>query len=198
MNEEAIAQAKEVFYEISERIRQLRKKKGFSLDELSKRTGFAKSYLSQIETLKREPPISTLSQIAYVLGADILFLLSGETQNIQPVKFSLVRKGERKTLRRPFGNYGYTYDSITYKKQDGIIEGYIATIGFEFPPEMHVHEGQELIYVLEGQLEVVYEGDTYMIEEGDSIYFDSNMPHTVRSVGNKMAKLLVSYVAKQA
>ena len=197
MNKQAKVQAKEVFTGICKRIRRLRKDKGFSLDELSKRTGFAKSYLSQIENLKREPPISTLSQIAHILEIDLLFLLTGETQNSNSISIAVVRKEERKTLHRPFGSLGYVYESITYKKPDRLIEGYIATIGPEFPPDLHLHEGQEMIYVLEGSIEFIYDGETYFIEKGDCVYIDSNRPHTVRSVGEKLAKLLVSFATKK-
>lgn len=70
--------AQEICKAIGQRIRALRQAKGLTLDELARRTGFAKSYLSQIENLKREPPISTLTKIAFVLGVDIFFLISGE------------------------------------------------------------------------------------------------------------------------
>jgi len=168
-----------------------------SLDELSKRTGFAKSYLSQIENLKREPSLSALSQIAHVLEVDVLFLLSGEKQNSGAQSFTTVKKGERKTVNRPTGSLSYIYDSITYKKQDRLMEGYIVTMGFEFPPEPFVHEGQELVYGLEGTHEFVYDGKTYSLEEGDCYYFDSNRPHYGRAVGEKPGKLLVVFTAKK-
>ena len=175
----------------------MRQEKGLSLNELAGKTGFAKSYLSQIENLKREPSISALSQVAHVLGVDVLFLLTGETQNSGAKSLAIVKKGERKTVNRPSGSLAYTYESITYKKPDRLMEGYIVTIGSEFPPEPFVHEGQELTYVLEGTHEFVYEGKTYLLEEGDCYYFDSNRPHFARGVGEKPGKLLVVFVAKK-
>jgi mannose-6-phosphate isomerase-like protein (cupin superfamily) len=52
------------------------------------------------------------------------------------------------------------------------------------------HEGEEFIYVLEGRHEFIYDGKKYMMEEGDSVYFDAAVPHTGRSLGKKRAKLL--------
>ena len=197
MNDAAAIRTKELYTEIGKRIRHVRHNKGLSLDELAKKTGFAKSYLSQIENLKREPSISALSQIAHVLGVDVLFLLSGETQNSGAQSLTIVKKGERKTVNRPSGSLAYIYDSVTYKKPDRLMEGYIVTIGFEFPPEPFVHEGQELTYVLEGTHEFVYDGKTYLLEEGDCYYFDSTKPHYGRAVGEKPGILLVVFTAKK-
>jgi transcriptional regulator with XRE-family HTH domain len=197
MNDAAAIRTREVYTAIGKRIRDVRRNNGLSLDELARKTGFAKSYLSQIENLKREPSISALSQIAHVLEVDVLFLLSGEIQNSGAQSFTIVKKGERKTVNRPSGSLAYIYDSITYKKPDRLMEGFIVTIGFEFPPEPFVHEGQELTYVLEGTHEFVYEGKTYLIEEGDCYYFDSNRPHYARAVGEKPGKLLVVFTAKR-
>jgi len=197
MKNAAAIRAKELYTRIGERIRILRKEKRFSLNEFARRTGFAKSYLSQIENLKREPSISALSQIAYVLEVDVLFLLSGEIQNSGAQSFTIVKKGERKTVNRPSGSIAYIYDSITYKKPDRLMEGFIVTIGFEFPPEPFLHEGQELTYVLEGTHEFLYDGKTYLLEEGDCYYFDSNRPHYARAVGEKPGKVLVVFTAKR-
>jgi transcriptional regulator with XRE-family HTH domain len=197
MNDAAAIRTKELYTRIGDRIRRLRQDKRLSLNELARRTGFAKSYLSQIENLKREPSISALSQIAHVLGVDVLFLLSGEIQNSGAQSLTIVKKDERKTVNRPSGSLAYIYDSITYKKLDRVMEGYIVTIGFEFPPEPFLHEGQELVYVLEGTHEFVYDGKTYLLEEGDCYYFDSNKPHFGRSVGGKQAKILVVFAAKK-
>jgi transcriptional regulator with XRE-family HTH domain len=187
MKDAAAVRVKELYSRIGERIRQLRQEKGFSLNEFAGRTGFAKSYLSQIENLKREPSISALSQIAYVLEVDVLFLLSGETQNSGAQSFTIVKKAERKTVNRPSGSIAYLYDSITYKKPDRLMEGYIVTIGFEFPLEPFIHEGQEF----------VYDGKSYLLEEGDCYYFDSNKPHYARAIGEKQGKLLVVFTAKK-
>jgi transcriptional regulator with XRE-family HTH domain len=187
--------AREICTAIGQRIRLVRKENGLSLEDMARKTGFAKSYLSQLENLKREPPISTLSQIAHVLGVDLLFLISGETPNPGRVNLAIVRKEERKTVRRPFGSLGYIYDTMTYKKPDRLMEGYIITIGCEFPPEVHEHEGQELHYVLEGRVELLYDGQSHILQEGDCYYFDSNRPHTQRSVEAKASKVLVVVTA---
>jgi transcriptional regulator with XRE-family HTH domain len=183
--------------EIAYNIKKIRLQKRFSLSDLAKRTGFTKSYLSQIENGKKEPPISTLSKIAYILEVDLPFLLTGKTQNSSPEKISIVRKAERKASDGPFGSRGYIYDSLTYKKADRVMDGYIVTIGSEFPPKPLVHEGQELVYVLQGTQELLYDGETYFLEEGDCFYFDSDRPHYSRTIGDKPGKILVVLTTKR-
>ena len=197
MNEIAAMKSKEIFCEIGKRIKKLRQDKGFSLNDLAKRTGFAKSYLSQIENLKREPSISALSQVAHVLEVDLLFLLSGEMQNSVLQNLTIVKKNERKTTHRAVDVPGYRYDALTYKKADRLMEGYIVSIGLEFPSEPFIHEGQEMLYVLEGSFELIYDKENYILEEGDCIYFDSNRPHLLRSLNGTVSKVLAVFTAQK-
>jgi mannose-6-phosphate isomerase-like protein (cupin superfamily) len=77
------------------------------------------------------------------------------------------------------------------------MDGYIVTVGPKFPPEPLVHEGQELAFVLEGSQEFVYDGRSYIFDKGDCFYFDSNKPHSARSVGENPAKVLVVLTSKK-
>lgn len=190
-------QAKDICSAIGQRIRAIRQDKRLTLDELARKTGFAKSYLSQIENLKREPPISTLTKIAFVLGVDVFFLISGEAMSGEDQSLTVVRSSERRVIPRPAGSPAYTYQPLNDGKLDRLMDGYIVTMGPEFPPEPLVHEGQELSYVLEGSQEFFYDGRTYVFQEGDAYFFDSNRPHYAKSVGDKPAKVLVVFVSKQ-
>lgn len=187
---------REVITEIGARIRSLRHLKNISLDVLSKKTGFAKSYLSEIETVKKEPPIRALSKIAFALEVDFLFLLTGERRNGDTEKISIVRKGERQVIQGPYGSRGYLYESLNYMKGDRIMDAYVVTIGPEFPPEPFQHGGQEVVYVLEGKHELSYGDETYFLEDGDCLCFDSDRPHYSRTVGDRPGKLLVVLAAK--
>lgn len=187
---------KEFVAKIGNRIRSLRRDRNMSLNVLAKKTGFAKSYLSEIETLKKEPPIRVISKIAFALEIDISFLLTGETRNHSTQKIAIVRKGERQSTQGPYGSRGYLYESLTYNKLDRIMDAYIITIGPALPPEPFIHEGQEVVYVLKGTQELLYDGETYFLEEGDCVCFDSDRPHYSRTVGDKSGKILVVLAAK--
>jgi transcriptional regulator with XRE-family HTH domain len=189
-------QAKEMSKSIAYRIKTLRRERSITLEQLAKKTGFAKSYLSQIENLKREPPISTLTKIAYVLNVDIIFLLTGEPQRENEEGLTIVKPAERRVVMRPDGSPEYKYESLTFRKPNSLMDAYILTAGFEFPREPVVHEGEELTFMLEGKQEFIYDGKSYIVEEGDCYLFDSSKPHYSKSIGDKPAKFLVVFTVK--
>lgn len=189
-------ETQKICLEIGENIKNLRKVSGLSLQELARRTGFAKSYLSQIENSRREPPISTLTKIAYILGVDVMFLITGHSDKEEGKLIGVVRAGERRRITRASGPAGYDYQSVAYGKKDRLMDAYIVTPSFEFPPEPRSHEGEELIFILEGRQEFVYQGKKYVLEEGDCVYYDSGELHYSRSLGERPAKLLVVYTSK--
>ena len=80
--------------------------------------------------------------------------------------------------------------------KDRLMDSYIVTTAFDFPKNPGAHEGQELIFVLEGTQELVYDGKSRILEEGDCCYFDSSKPHYGKSIGEKMSKALVVFTAK--
>jgi transcriptional regulator with XRE-family HTH domain len=188
---------KEIWKSIANRIKTLRRERAITLEKLAKKTGFAKSYLSQIENMRREPPISTLTKIAYVLNVDVVFLLTGEIPRENEEYLSVVKPAERRTVVRPNGSPEYKYESLTYKKMNRLMDAFMLTAGFEFPKEPLIHEGEELTLMLEGKQEFIYDGKSYIVEEGDCYLFDSSKPHYSRSIGDKPARFLVVFTTKK-
>ena len=174
---------------ISENIKSFRTKKRISLDRLSKLSGLTKGYLSKIESSEKAPPFSTLMKIAKGLGIDVSFLISGEAEVPENVRICVVRAGERNEVVTKGTSYGYRYEALAHKKLGKNMEPYIIMPAFE-EETWFSHEGEEFMYVLEGTHEFRYNGDTYILEQGDSVYFDSAVPHTGRSLGDTPAKVL--------
>jgi transcriptional regulator with XRE-family HTH domain len=177
--------------EISKRIKIFRGDKGWSLDILARKTGFTKSYLSQIENSKKEPPISSLIKIARALSVDLIALITGEKVEIENKPFILVRANERKLVTPLQGSESYKFESLTYKRATKLMDAYILTASFEFPKNPLIHEGEEFIFMLEGKQEVFYDGKRYFVEAGDCFYIDSNRPHYGKSIGEIPAKFIV-------
>ncbi len=136
------------------------------------------------------------AKIAYVLGVDVFYLLTGEVQQEKEQHITIVKPSERRTVTKPFQRSGYTYESISHKKPDRLMDACIVTTGFEFPPEPMAHEGQELVFVLDGKQEFYYDGQVYLVEKGDCYYYDSNTSHYPRSLGKKPSKLLVVFTSR--
>lgn len=181
---------------IGDRIRKLRSDKTWSLDKLSDTTGLSKSYLSQIENCEKNPPIGTLTKIAYGLGVDVVYLITGENlRAVKPTNLSHVKAGEGKPIRHRAAPFGYIYESVNYKKSDCLMDAYIVTMGPELPDDPFIHEGQEIVYALEGRFIFIYDGEEMLVEPGDCISFDSNRPHYSYSLDGKPARILVVFSA---
>lgn len=175
-------------------IKALREQKKMTLQELADMSGLTKGYLSKIERSKKAPPYSTLNRIATALGVDAAFLLGENLENLKDTRLSFTKKDERKVVERlsslsEGSLYGYGYEALAFDKPGKNMEPYIIEPAFDEEATFR-HEGEEFIYVLEGKHEFIYGGEKYMMEEGDSVYFDAAVPHTGKSVGKKKAKLL--------
>ena len=174
---------------IARSIRALRLNKKISLEELSKISGLSPGYLSKIERAEKAPPISTLGKIALALDVDLVNLLKENADLLEDTQLAIVRKDKRKIVRTRGSLYGYQYEALAYKKLGKNMEPFIVSPAFDEKITFQ-HDGEEFHYVLEGTHEFIYGGRKYILKEGDSIYFDSNIPHTGRSVGGKKAKIL--------
>jgi transcriptional regulator with XRE-family HTH domain len=189
-------QTRYVLEDIANKIRHLRRERKLSMGALAQKAGFTKSYLSQIENLKREPTIGTLVAIAHALGVNVFSLIGGEKLPEEEEAPAIVRARDRRRVAIPSKATNIIYESINYKKKDRLMDAYILTPAAEFSDKPMAHEGQELLFVLEGQEEFVYNGKSYFLEEGDCCYFDSGAPHYGRSVGEKQSRILVVFTVK--
>ena len=180
---------------ISKNIQTLRKKAKWTLEQLAHKTGLTKSYLSKIERSKKAPPYSTISKIAAALGVDATFILSENLVNLEDTRLSFTRSNERKAIER-LGSlsedslYRYTYEAIAFDKPGKNMEPFVLEPAFN-QEIMFQHEGEEFIFILEGRHEFIYDGQKYIMEKGDSVYFDAAAPHSGRSLGKKKAKILL-------
>lgn len=177
---------------VGERIKTLREQKNLSLKELADLTGFSTALLSQMENHLVSPSLGTMIKIAKALGIKVGDLL-GETEG-EP--FSIVRKDERKPVSRFASKegvkYGYLYESLGFEKRNRHMEPFIVTLepATIKTSKTSVHDGEEFIFVLEGEMEVILGNHTDVLYPGDSIYYDSNIPHRVQCHKDQVTKIL--------
>ncbi|MCP4719603.1 MAG: helix-turn-helix domain-containing protein [Desulfobacteraceae bacterium] len=186
-------EAKDLELAIASHIKKERQKHGWTLDELAKKTGLSKGYLSQIENNEKNPPIGTLTKIAYGLGMSVIELIGGEAQTTEPTKLSIVRKNKQQAINHTEAAKGSTYNSFGFSRPDRLMDPYIVTVCHEFPPKPFIHSGQEIAYTLSGRHEFYYDGQTYILKAGDVVYFDSDRPHMSRSLGKESARVFVIF-----
>jgi transcriptional regulator with XRE-family HTH domain len=175
--------------EIGKKIKAVRLSKGITLETLATQTGFTKSYLAKLEKSEKAPPVSTLGIIARALDLTISYLLGEE---IHSTSVCHIKKGERTPVTRNGTEFGYSYEVIAHKFANKIMEPFILTLPFKPKKQtMFQHEGQEILFVLEGNVKFHHGPEEFTAEEGDCIYFDSAIPHFGEAVGPKGAKCLM-------
>lgn len=175
---------------ISVNIKRFRTSKRLTLQELADRTGLTKGYLSKVERSQKAPPYSTLSKIAAALEVEITTLLSQGIDSPKNVPLCLSRKAQRTLIPGTEQFPGYDYELLAEKKPGKNMEPFIIHAPFE-AQRTYSHEGEEFIYVMDGRLEFYYGDDTYHLDPGDNVYFDSVIPHVGKSMGHEKSKLLV-------
>ncbi len=183
---------------VGEKVKTLREKKGLSLKDLADLTGFSAALLSQMENHLVSPSLGTMIKLAKALGVKVGDFL-GETEG-EP--FAIVRRDERKTVSRFASKegvkYGYFYESLGFEKKNRHMEPFIVTLepATVKTSKTSVHDGEEFIFVLEGEMEVILGNHTDVLYPGDSIYYDSNIPHRVQCHQDKVTRILaVLYAA---
>lgn len=183
---------KEHFVKVGQKIKEMREKLSLSLKDLSEKTGYSESILSQIENHLISPPLGALLTISKALGISVGKLL-GEKEE---VPFVIVREGTEQPISRVASkegvNYGYSYMSLGVGKKNRHFEPFLITLepASIKPTGLSVHKGEEFIYVLKGAMEVQLRDYKEILKEGDSIYYDSTIPHRVSCVGDSVTKIL--------
>lgn len=178
---------------IARRIREKRQDRGWTLDRLAQVTGLSKGYLSQIENRDKNPPIGTLTKIAYGLGVSVMALVGGEESTPDNPHFTLVRADQRRAITHTEAAPGSGYEAVIFDVPDRLMDSYIVTVSHSYPEKPMIHQGEELVFTLEGVHEFFYDGRTHVVRAGDTMYFRSDRPHMGRSLSEKPARVLVVY-----
>lgn len=174
--------------QIAKNIKKIRLESNMSQERIAELSGLTKGYISKIEKSDKAPPLSTLSKIAHALDTDIAILIAEELELPEDINLCIVKKGEGKKISS--GSLeGYHYEALAYKKSGKNMEPFILMPAFD-EKAIFSHDGEEFMYTLEGVHEFIYNNKRYIVNKGDSIYFDSGIPHTGRSIGKKKAKIL--------
>lgn len=178
---------------VGEKIKALRENQGISVEQLAERAGLAIEQIDRIENNIDLPSLAPLIKIARVLGVRLGTFLDDQ-EELGPV---VCRKKEA-TDSISFSNNAIQsrkhmeYHSLSKSKADRHMEPFIIDVT---PTDdnafvLSSHEGEEFIMVMNGTMEISYGKNTYLLEEGDSIYYDSIVPHHVHAYQGQAAKIL--------
>jgi quercetin dioxygenase-like cupin family protein len=181
----------EISADMGMRLKKAREGRGLSFFDVYLRTNIDVETLSQIEEGKIVPPLGSVIKLAKAFDLKMGYFISGE----EGKAYTVVRRDDREVTSRydpsREKHYGYAYESLAPHKTDRTMEPFLVTLEpSEAEEERSTHDGQEFIFVLQGEMEVRLEEEVLILEAGDSIYYDSTVPHLVKCHGKETTKIL--------
>jgi transcriptional regulator with XRE-family HTH domain len=175
---------------VGERIKALREAQDMTLDQVARLAGIDAERLRAYEEGRAVAPIGAVIQLSRVLGSKMEGLLHGGGTVSEHL--TICRSGDSLGGEQGGTEQSYAYSSLTRPGTAGhAMEPFLLSFDpATAKPVPITHDGQEFVYVLDGAVELYYDGKTYRLEQGDSAYLDSARPHTFHGLGVHAAKLL--------
>jgi quercetin dioxygenase-like cupin family protein/DNA-binding XRE family transcriptional regulator len=172
--------------DIAERIKELREISCITAESLAEHLGISVGAYRQYESGECDIPVSVLYEIAGKFNVELTEILTGEGPRLHT--YSLVRKGTGVDMRR---SHDYEYQSLAPNFVHKRMEPMLVTVEPVGPQgDMHSHPGQEFDYVLSGKMAITIDDHELVLDEGDSLYYDSNHPHSMRALNDQPARFL--------
>lgn len=174
--------------QIAERLRGLREALAISAEEMASICDIETATYLDYESGQSDIPVSILHKIARKNGVELTALLSGQEPHMR--EYTLTRKNKGIGVER---RNAYKYQSLAYNFINRKAEPFLVTV--EPKPSytqisLNAHSGQEFDYILEGRMRFVLNGKEMILEEGDSIYFDSGLPHGMLALDGNDCRFL--------
>jgi len=180
---------------VGSKIKGIRESKNISIEEISERSGLSTEQIISIENDEQLPSLGPLIKIARALGVRLgtfmddndalgpVVCRAEERQQNSSISFSNGMTDARKHME---------YHPLAKQKAGRHMEPFVIDINPEDAPDyqLSAHEGEEFIFVMQGEVEIVYGKETYQLKEGDSIFYDSIVKHHVHGAPGKSAKIL--------
>lgn len=176
--------------DVSERLKSAREDLELTPEFMASAASVTVEEYIALENGEKDFSLSFLNACADSLGIEMIELLTGVTPTLE--KYSVVRAGRGLPIER---RIGFTYQHIAYLFKKKKIEPLVVTAPYDDseqnkPIHLSVHEGQEMDFIISGQLKIIIGEHTEILNEGDCIYYDSTNPHGMIACGGSDCKFL--------
>lgn len=168
--------------EVGANIRAIRESKGYTLKQLSELSGLSIGFISQVERSQTEPSLASLKKLSAALDIKMQALFAPS-----PTHHEVIRKGEAERL------YAHQVDSeVLASSSEKMMEPLLKHIhpGGGSGGVLEPHAGEEFVWVKSGRLHITVGDSSYDLNEGDSIYFKSNRPHSCINETDEMCDVI--------
>ena len=175
---------------VGEKIKHMRETQGLSIEELAKKTGFDVEMLENVEKENIIPPLGTMIRLSRALNTVMSSLFSSQEEQAH---YSVVRVNDQKSAPLPTGRASYhSYIPLAADLKDRHMDPFIVKLNPEKAKDVvpSVHDGEELIYVIDGEVKITVEDKVEILGLGDALYLKSTTPHVVITNTDKPALIL--------
>jgi transcriptional regulator with XRE-family HTH domain len=163
---------------VAARLRWFRTERGLRLEDVAKRAGYTKGFLSKIEHGKASPPMATLLRVAAALGveADVLF---APDAGVAPDASVHTAAGQGVPVRDDTAGPGRSLLAVAANRHHKLMEPFVVTLqpGQAAAERRLTYPGEEFVYVLEGEVEYTVGDEIFVMKAGDGLYFNATRPH---------------------
>ena len=167
---------------IGKRIQTYREKLAMSVEDLSERTSLPAGLINDFEEGHVSPAIGVMVKLSRALGQRVGTFTDDQIAKDPVITRSAQREeGIASHKESPQGHY--RYHSLGAGKADRHMEPFFVIISPTTEREKSSHEGEEFVVVVSGEVELVYGNETYVLKEGDTMYYNSLVPHCLSAVG---------------
>ena len=174
--------------QVAARIRDLRNIRGIEVDVLARELRLPADEYRQFESGAADIPVSVLCQLALRFGVELSDLLTGEEPRLRTYAVTRSGRGVSVDRRREYGYQSLAHNFIHKKAEPFLVT--VEPRADDEPEHVNSHPGQEFNYVLEGTVRVVLDKHEIVLQAGDSLFFDSGVPHGMRALGGRTARFL--------
>ena len=173
--------------QIAVRIKGLRELSGITIETFSKELGVPKELCLEYEKGSTDIPVGFLYKVAGRYGISLSAILTGEEPRLNV--YCVVRRDKGLSVER---RKQYKYENLAFNFINRKAEPFIVRIPPDSgdPVEFNSHPGQEFNYVIEGKMKIIIDDHEIILNEGDSIYYDSSHKHAMKALNNKPVKML--------
>ena len=171
---------------LGKRIQDLRRRRGLTTGELAARVQVTSGFISQLEHSKTDPSLQTLQRVASALQVSLSYLLLDDD-----IKPQVIRQSERNVIH--VGNGGLRASILS-----PLPSRHLELVLLELPPggvswvKGESHDGHECHLVMQGKVRAYYGGESYLLDVGDSIFWDGTAPHRLENVGEEVAQIVMA------
>jgi transcriptional regulator with XRE-family HTH domain len=174
--------------QIAERIKEIREISGISTETMADRLGVPREKYILYEEGETDIPVGVVFNISELFNVELSVLLGGDNPRLRI--YSIVRNDKGLRLER---RKQYRYESLAFNFMHKKAEPFMVTIDpnpQDALLEFNSHPGQEFNYVIRGTMLTNIDGHEIVLNEGDSIYFDSGHKHAMKALNNEQVKFL--------